>query len=141
MANAKGQEADWTVSRCFRILRPIASRKAIPRTEIPEDAGLRPERRSHPALPIRRPRFGDSPNPRIDPDWMAKPQRLAHRKYARPAATSFHVARESDPGKFSLPTPIIARVRGTTALQELDDSVSVRDNHRGRWCQRDMERI
>jgi hypothetical protein len=115
MVLSSDSRAEWTVSRCFRLLRPIVSRKSASTLARPGET-RRKDVRSRIAPAVIRAKFGDSPNSKLDPDWMSKPRKLAPRQYVRLGPTS-----SSDPvlelsaGSLSIPTPIIARIRGAEA--------------------------
>lgn len=76
---------------------------------------------------VSRSRFGDSPNPKLDPDWMVKSRNLAPRQYARLALPSFSdPVSELSAGCLSIPTPMVARIRGAGVSSEAD-ATSVRN--------------
>lgn len=131
MPESRTTKVEWTTSRCFRILRPIASRRASNNiTQQPREC--RPIRQNHDRSATSRTRFGDSPNPRCDPDWIAKPSKRGQRQYVRSTPVSSDPVQDLKPGLLSLSTPFIQRIRGTATLSQPSSSNARPEHSLGR---------
>ena len=130
ISNRDTQQPEWTVARSFRLLRPIISRKSTSQQKPGEKSSQRITKSQTGAV-IRRPRFGDSPNPRNDPDWMHKPRKLVPRQYSRliPSSSSDPVI-DTLSGTLSIPTPLIQRTVGVPTAGGTN-VVTNRANHSG----------
>lgn len=107
------------------------SRKAAPGSDVPQESNAR----ARLAPSVHRVKFGDSPNPKLDPDWMMKPRKNGRRQYVRLAnSSSSDPVVESCAGVLSIPTPVIARVREAEAMgcSNLANSPVVHVNSRGK---------
>ena len=110
MPSTNPSQPEWTVTKCFRVLRPLTSRQQSNRLNttgsIPSQHGGNRHRSKTNA------QFGNSPDSKLDPDWIVKPAKSGPRQYARTTISS-DSAIEAVPGMLSLSTPIIQRLRGT----------------------------
>jgi hypothetical protein len=126
------QQPEWTVARSFRLLRPIISRKsASQRQRGLDDRPSREIKKPRLQDAPSRARFGDSPNPRLDPDWMHKSRKAVPRQYSRlmPSSSSDPVV-DASFGTFSIPTPLIQRTMKVQVAEKFP-AVSNRINHPG----------
>ena len=128
MPLADSKQPEWTTSRCFRLLRPIVSRKTD--TQITQGTTRRNVRGSTTV----RSRFGGSPNAQQDPDWMAKPRKLASRQYSKTSTSSSDPVVDVRVGALSIPTPEIQRFHGLLVNAPNAHSSAEQDrfNNRGR---------
>ncbi|KIW01079.1 hypothetical protein, variant [Verruconis gallopava] len=118
ISTGENSSVEWTVSRCFRLLRPIVSRKSALRSEPLAEVKKR-DQESQTAPLFTRHKFGDSPGPRHDPDWVTgKRHKAVTRQYARQAhRVSSAPKSQHSAGAFSIPTPVVARIRGVGATR------------------------
>lgn len=125
------QQAEWTASRCFRVLRPIASRRSTARSNPPTD--VEKTNGSMDSVPlVIRSKFGDSPNPRLDPDWLAKSRNLATRRYRKPTQSSSDDLPDASSGAWAISTPAVARLRDIRSLKESMATKKMREPGIGR---------
>ena len=122
-------EKDWTAARCHRLLRALTSRVAILRRDISRCSSSVTGQSIDSAVEVKIPPIRKVENTQIFEDDWTQPRKRIRRTYSGRNAKGAAMERSGTlpplkgrpplaPGEVSVPTPVLARVRGDYALEQ-----------------------